>query len=185
MFLGVRIERQTGRKMRLWMGECPVHAGIGAPERQEKVQANREEELFIHPECGCSPAVIYLLGEGVLPAERTKVLSTGGMVRESQTSSSNRFLVATETGILHQLRKGNPGKVFEPVNEYAVCQYMKRITPAKLMRSLQEGVFEVTVPEPVRIRAARAVERMIAIGPTSGVAIPAGSTSPEPARAAV
>jgi hypothetical protein len=62
---------------------------------------------------------------------------------------------------------------------------MKRITPAKLLRSLQEGVFEVTVPEPVRVRAARAVERMIAIGPTSGVAIPAGSTSPEPARAAV
>jgi quinolinate synthase len=185
MFLGAHIERQTGRKMHLWMGECHVHAGIGAQEMQEKVQANPDAELFIHPECGCSTAAIYLLGEGALPAERTKVLSTGGMVRESQTSSANRFLVATETGILHQLRKGNPGKVFEPVNEYAVCQYMKRITPAKLLRSLREGVFEVTVPENVRIRAARAVERMIAIGPTAGVVIPAGSTSPEPARAAV
>ena len=76
-----------------------------------------------------------------------------------------RFLVATETGILHQLRKGSPGKVFEPINEFAVCQYMKTITPEKLLRSLQDGVFEITVPEDVRIRAARAVERMIAVTP--------------------
>jgi quinolinate synthase len=185
MFLGAHVERQSGRKMHLWMGECHVHAGIGAQEMQEKVAANPDAELLIHPECGCSTAAIYLLGEGALPADRTKVLSTGGMVRESQTSSASRFLVATETGILHQLRKANPDKSFEPVNEYAVCQYMKRITPAKLLRSLQDGVFEVTVPEDLRVRAAGAVERMIAIGPTAGVAIPAGSREPLPAGAPV
>jgi quinolinate synthase len=185
MFLGAHVERQTGRKMHLWLGECHVHAGIGAQEMREKAESNPDAELLIHPECGCSTAAIYLLGSGELPADRTKVLSTGGMVRESRSSPASRFLVATETGILHQLRKGNPDKTFEPVNEYAVCQYMKRITPAKLLRSLQDGVFEVTVPEAIRVRAARAVERMIAIGPTAGVAIPAGSKEPAPARAAV
>ncbi|TMA58739.1 MAG: quinolinate synthase NadA, partial [Deltaproteobacteria bacterium] len=147
MFLGAHVERQTGRKLQVWMGECHVHAGIGAQEMRERAEAEPDAELLIHPECGCSSAAIYLLGEGVLPAERTKVLSTGGMVREAASSPASKFLVATETGILHQLRKANPDKTFEPINEYAVCQYMKTITPAKLLRSLEEGVFEVTVPE--------------------------------------
>ena len=162
MFLGAHVERQTGRKMHLWLAECHVHAGIGAQELRAKVEANPGAELLIHPECGCSTAAMYLLGEGVLPADRTKILSTGGMVRE-----------ATETGILHQLRKGNPGAEFEAVNEYAVCQYMKRITPAKLLRSLREGVFEVAVPEDVRVRAARAVQRMVEILPVANHPLPA------------
>jgi quinolinate synthase len=190
MFLGAWVEKQTGRKMHLWMGECHVHAGIGATEMQAKIEAEPEAELLIHPECGCSTNAMYLLGEGVLPAERTKIMSTGGMVRESHVSPAKKFLVATETGILHQLRKGNPDKVFEPINELAVCQYMKTITPAKLLRSLREGVFEVTVPEDIRIKAHRAVQRMIEIGPTSGVSLHDGEkprdrwTSPLPASAA-
>src|SRR5207244_5423618 len=108
LFLGAHVERQTGRKLHLWLAECHVHAGIGAQEMRAKVEANPDAELLIHPECGCSTAAMYLLGEGVLPSDRTKILSTGGMVRESQASSAGKFLVATETGILHQLRKGNP-----------------------------------------------------------------------------
>jgi quinolinate synthase len=165
MFLGAHVERQTGRKMHLWMGECHVHAGIGAQEMQEKAEANPDAELLIHPECGCSSAAIYLMGEGLLPADRTRVLSTGGMVKESLQSPAKRFLVATETGILHQLRKANPDKVFEPINEYAVCRYMKTITPEKLLRSLKDMVFEVTVPEEIRVKAERAVQRMIEIAP--------------------
>src|SRR5206468_2208456 len=84
------------------------------------------------------------------------------------------FLGAPRTGILHQLRKGNPAATFEAVNEYAVCQYMKRITPPKLLRSLREGVFEVTVPEDVRVRAARAVQRMVEIVPAVPVAVAVG-----------
>ncbi|MFN2589161.1 MAG: quinolinate synthase NadA [Actinomycetota bacterium] len=171
MFLGAHVERQTGRKMHVWMGECHVHAGIGAQEMKAKADAEPDAELLIHPECGCSTAAVYLMGEGVLPADRTKILSTGGMVRESAESPASKFLVATETGILHQLRKGNPGKVFKPINEYAVCRFMKTITPEKLTRSLREMVFEVTVPEDIRVRAARAVERMIELGPS---AAPAG-----------
>jgi len=167
MFLGAHVERQTGRKMHLWMGECHVHAGIGAQEMRAKAEASPEAELLIHPECGCSTSAIYLMGEGVLPADRTRILSTGGMVKESLQSPAKSFLVATETGILHQLRKANPDKVFEPINEYAVCRYMKTITPEKLTRSLREMVFEVTVPEDIRARAARAVERMIEISPAT------------------
>src|SRR5438874_1481488 len=172
MFLGAHVERQTGRKMHLWLAECHVHAGIGAQEMRAKVEANPGAELLIHPECGCSTAAMYLLGEGVLPSDRTKILSTGGMVRESKDSVATKFLVATETGILHQLRKGNPGAEFEAVNEYAVCQYMKRITPARLLRSLREGVFEVVVPEDVRVRAARAVQRMVEILPVANHPLP-------------
>ncbi len=167
MFLGAHVERQSGRKMHVWMGECHVHAGIGAEEMQAKALADPDAELMIHPECGCSTSAIYLLSEGVLPADRTKILSTGGMVEEASRSSASKFLVATETGILHQLRKAAPDKVFEPVNEYAVCRYMKTITPEKLLRSLEDMVFEVTVPEDIRVRAHRAVERMIEIAPAS------------------
>jgi quinolinate synthase len=167
MFLGAHVERQTGRKMHLWMAECHVHAGIGAQEMRAKVEANPGAELLIHPECGCSTAAMYLLSEGELPADRTKILSTGGMVKESKLSSATKYLVATETGILHQLRKGNPDAEFEAINEYAVCQYMKTITPAKLLRSLRDGVFEVTIPEDIRVRAYRAVQRMVEISPAS------------------
>jgi quinolinate synthase len=165
MFLGAHVERQTGRKMHVWMGECHVHAGIGADEMLAKMEAEPGAELMIHPECGCSTSAVYLLGEGVLPADRTKILSTGGMVREAAASPNTRFLVATETGILHQLHKANPDKEFLPVNEDAVCRFMKTITPAKLLTSLEEMVFEVTVPEDIRVRAERAVQRMIELGP--------------------
>ena len=165
MFLGAHVERQTGRKLHVWMGECHVHAGISPQDLRARVEGEPDAEVLVHPECGCSTQAIWLAGEGILPAERTKILSTGGMVKEAERSSASKFLVATETGILHQLRKGSPGKVFEPINEYAVCQYMKAITPEKLLRSLHEGVFEITVPEDVRVRAAQAVGRMIAITP--------------------
>ena len=178
MFLGAHVERQTGRKMHVWMGECHVHAGIGAGEMRARAEAEPDAELLIHPECGCASSALYLLGEGVLPADRTKILSTGGMVREALQSDAKKFLIATETGILHQLRKGNPDKVFEPVNEYAVCQYMKTITPARLLRSVREGVFEITVPEDVRVRAHRAVQRMIEIGSTAGVITPSNGSLP-------
>jgi quinolinate synthase len=179
MFLGAHVERQTGRKMHVWMGECHVHAGISPQDMRAKAEAEPDADLLIHPECGCSTQAVWLLSEGVLPAERTKILSTGGMVAESARSTARKFLVATETGILHQLRKNNPGKVFEPINADAVCRYMKTITPAALLHSLREGVYEIEVPEEVRVRAARAVERMIELGP----AVPSAGSAVVPAVA--
>jgi quinolinate synthase len=163
-FLGAHVERVTGRKMHIWMGECHVHAGIGSQELKGLVSENPDAELLIHPECGCASAALYLAGEGELPAERTHIMSTGQMIRHGRERPGGRFIVATETGILHRLHKDNPDATFLAANEAAVCQYMKTITPAKLLRSLQEGIFEVTVPEDVAARARTAIQRMVEIG---------------------
>jgi quinolinate synthase len=164
MFLGAHVERVTGRKMQIWMGECHVHAGIGSQELQTLVKSNPDAQLLIHPECGCASAALYLAGEGVLPAERTHIMSTGGMVRDAATADGGKFIVATETGILHKLRKLNPTGDYMAANEAAVCRFMKTITPAKLLRSVRDGVFEVKVDPEIASRARRAIERMIEIG---------------------
>jgi quinolinate synthase len=173
-FLGAHVERQTGRKMHIWMGECHVHAGIQPGDLKRMLADQPDAELLVHPECGCTTSVLWLLGEGELPRDRTKVLSTGGMVTEAEASGHHRFLVATETGILHQLHKASPSKEFVPVDARAECKYMKAITPANLLTSLQEGIFQIDVPPAIAERARTAVERMIAIGPTAGRTVPAG-----------
>ncbi len=164
MFLGQHVRRQTGRAMHLWMGECHVHAGIRPADLKARVAAEPEAELYVHPECGCTTAALWLASEGELPAGRTHVLSTGAMVERARAATAGKVLVATETGILHQLRAANPRTVFEPVNRAAVCGYMKMITPEKLLRTLRDGVFEVTVEPAVAERARAAVERMVAVG---------------------
>ncbi|MEJ7722810.1 MAG: quinolinate synthase NadA [Ilumatobacteraceae bacterium] len=167
-FLGAHVQRITGRQnMHIWMGECHVHAGINGAELRARVEAEPDAELFIHPECGCATSALYLASTGAVPEGRTKILSTGGMVDAARSSKARKVLVATETGMLHRLRKENPITIFEPVNRAAVCKYMKMITPAKLLRSLREGVDEVHVAPDIADRARRSVERMIAIGTPS------------------
>jgi quinolinate synthase len=170
-FLGAHVQRVTGREnMRIWMGECHVHAGINGADLKAKVNSEPEAELFIHPECGCATSALYLASAGVVPAERTHIMSTGQMVDAARATTAAKVLVATETGMLHQLRKVNPTTVFEPVNRAAVCKYMKMITPAKLLRSLKEGTDEVLVPAETIERARASVDAMIAIGTPSPVA---------------
>jgi len=164
-FLGAYVQRVTGRaNMRIWLGECHVHAGISPAELRRKAAADSEAELFIHPECGCSTAALWQAGEGDLPAGRTRVLSTGGMLEAARTTRAPAVLVATETGMLHQLRRANPAVRWEPVNPDAVCRYMKMTTPAALLRCLREGVTEVTVAPAVASRARRAVQAMLTAG---------------------
>lgn len=163
MFLGAHVERVTGRKLHLWMGECHVHAGIDPVDLQKTLADNPDAELQIHPECGCSTQAMYLMAEGDLPADRTFMLGTGGMVRRMEESDAKTFIVATETGMLHRLRKENPTADLVPANERAVCGYMKMITPEKLLRCLQTGRDEVTVPEDIAERARIPIERMISI----------------------
>ncbi len=167
-FLGAHVQRLTGRdNMHIWMGECHVHAGINGADLRARVEAEPDAELFIHPECGCATSALYLASSGVVPANRTKILSTSGMVTAARETTAAKVLVATETGMLHQLRKANPLVLFEPINPAAVCKYMKMITPAKLLRSLQTLTDEVTVPVDVADKARLSVERMIAIGTPS------------------
>ena len=164
MFLGAHVQRVTGRKnIKVWMGECHVHAGIEPDQITSMMDAHPDAELHVHPECGCSSQCMYLLSTGDLPKDRTFVLGTGGMVRRSRESDAKEFIVATETGMLHRLRKENPEANFIAANEKAVCGFMKMITPSKLMRTLETGMYEVTVPPEISEKARVPIERMIAI----------------------
>ncbi|MCP2256997.1 quinolinate synthetase [Streptoalloteichus tenebrarius] len=168
-FLGAHVKRETGREnLHVWAGECHVHAGINGPELAEKAAANPDADLFIHPECGCATSALYLAGEGTVPQDRVKILSTGDMVKAARGTSARTVLVATEVGMLHQLRRAAPEIDFRAVNDRAACRYMKMITPAALLRALREGRDEVHVDPDVAERARGAVQRMIAIGQPGG-----------------
>ncbi|WP_235928014.1 quinolinate synthase NadA [Goekera deserti] len=164
-FLGAHVRRVTGRtNMHIWAGECHVHAGISPADVRSQIAAHPDAEILVHPECGCTTSVLDLVSNGDLPADRTRVLSTGGMVDAAVATRAGQVLVATEVGILHQLRSLNTGTDFIPMNARAACRYMKMITPAKLLRTLQTGEGAVDVDPDTAARARRAVEAMIAIG---------------------
>jgi quinolinate synthase len=168
-FLGAHVRRETGRTtMSVWMGECHVHAGISPADVRSQVAAHPGADLLVHPECGCATSTLWLAGEGELPVGRTHVVSTGGMVTAAREMTGGTALVATEVGMLHQLRKVNRTTEFVPMNPRASCRFMKMTTPALLVRALREGRDEVRVPTEIAARARRAVERMIALGSPGG-----------------
>jgi quinolinate synthase len=158
MFLGMWLERVTGRKLTIWLGECHVHAGIRPADVERWQTEAPDAELLVHPECGCaSQCMAFANG-------RTHILSTEGMVKFAKSSPKERFLVATETGILHRLSKEVPGKRFEAVSERAICKYMKMITLEKLRDSLRDWKHVVTVEPEIAARARGAIDRMVALG---------------------
>jgi quinolinate synthase len=166
MFLGAYVERMTGRRLNVWMGECHVHAGIRPGDIADVRSENPGAEFLIHPECGCSTSVMEYVAAGDVDPERTHMLSTGGMLKFARESDAETFIVATETGMLHPLEQENPGKSFVPANRGAVCQFMKMITLPKLRNALRDGGPEYTVkvdPE-LAERARVPIERMVAIG---------------------
>ena len=117
-----------------------MHAGISPSDVRAQIAAHPGAEILVHPECGCTTSVLDLVSHGDLPADRTRVLSTGGMVEAAAATRAPQVLVATEIGILHQLRGLNTaGTDFIPMNARAACRYMKMITPAKLLHTLRTG----------------------------------------------
>jgi|SRR5579875_855577 len=168
MFLGQHVVRKTGRKLDIWMGECHVHAAISPSALREKLKSSPGAQIFVHPECGCTTSALWMASNGDLPEERTHVVSTSGMVEAAKSLGDGHALVATETGILHQLRRANPRATFEAVSAGAECRYMKMTTPQKLLDCLRYGVHEIEVREEIARRARRAVERMISIGNPGG-----------------
>ncbi len=168
-FLGAHVKRMTGREnMHIWAGECHVHAGINGDELAAQARSHPDAELYVHPECGCATSALYLAGEGAFPADRVKILSTGGMLDAARVSHAKQVLVATEVGMLHQLRRAAPGVDFQAVNDRASCRYMKMITPAALLRCLLDGADEVVVDRQTADRARASVQRMIEIGQPGG-----------------
>lgn len=172
-FLGAHVRRKTGRdNIHVWLGECHVHADISPSDLIDAVKANPDAGLYVHPECGCTTSALWLAGSGDLPEERTHILSTGGMLDAARAERSTKVLVATEIGMLHQLRKANPTTDFQPVNPRAACPYMKMTTAEKVEACLGEPAltreYEVDVPRDVAAVARRAVEAMVAIGNPGG-----------------
>jgi quinolinate synthase len=165
MFLGAHVRRLTGRdNIHVWMGECHVHAGIDPENIRLQRSMHPEAEFLIHPECGCSTSVLEAISAGDVDPEGVQILSTEGMIKRPAISDANDFIVATEVGILHRLRRENPGKRFFAANERASCAYMKVTTLPKVLRSLELNQYPITVPTETANRARRAIERMAAIG---------------------
>jgi quinolinate synthase len=165
MFLGQHVKRMSGRRnIHVWMGECHVHAGIDPEDIRLKRGQHPGAEFLIHPECGCSTSVLEAMSAGEIDPSGVQILSTEGMIKRPALSPNDEFIVATEVGILHRLRRENPSKRFFAANERAVCAYMKVTTLPKVRRSLLDMTHRITVPLAVADRARRAIERMIAIG---------------------
>ena len=152
-YLGHYISTKTDKEMILWPGFCPTHVRIQAEDISRLKGKYPQSKAVVHPEC--RPEVIALADE---------VLSTGGMFRFAQETDAREIIVGTETGIIHRLKKENPGKKFIPASEKAVCPNMKLITLEKVLWSLEDMALEVRVPEEVRLKAKVAVDRMLEIG---------------------
>jgi quinolinate synthase len=163
MFLGSYVRHVTGRNLHIWMGECHVHAGI----RPEHIQQLRKEHLgaetLVHPECGCTTSFLYYDAAGDMPGN-TFFKSTEGMTRHVRQSHAKEFIIVTEIGILHRMEKASPDKTFLPASREAVCRFMKMITLEKVLRSLQEDIYEVKVPPEIASKARLAIDRMLRIG---------------------
>ncbi len=169
MFLGAYAAKVTGRKIDIWPGECHVHAGIRKQDLDDMQHTHPEAEMIVHPECGCTTNLLYQAENGASTNGNgngnghIKFLSTGGMLKHAKESPSKEFIIATETGMLHRLRKDNPDKVFHPARESAVCKYMKMITLPKVLRSLEEEIVEVKVPLDIALQAKKSIDRMLEI----------------------
>jgi quinolinate synthase len=174
MWLGAYVEKELGRRMHVWDGECHVHAGIRPADIEATRAAHPGADFLIHPECGCSTSVMEYVAAGDVSAEGVHMLATGGMLayarkaeRDAEAHPGPRrreAVVATETGMLYPLRMAAPDIDFIPANAEASCMYMKMITLPKLRDSLRDMRFEVRVPEDVAVRARIPIDRMVALG---------------------
>ncbi|HEX8932406.1 MAG TPA: quinolinate synthase NadA, partial [Patescibacteria group bacterium] len=138
LFLGDYVARKTGRKnFYVYPGECHVHARVRAQDIIKKLGRHPTAEFLIHPECGCVSDCLHYVATKAIPEEKTHILSTSGMLNYAKESPKDKFIVATEIGILHRLKKQNPKKKFIPLRRDMVCEFMKMITLEKLLSSLQ------------------------------------------------
>ena len=152
--LGKFVMDRTGRDLVLWPGYCPTHVVITADDIKGAKEKYPDAIVMAHPEC--TEPVKALADE---------LLSTGQMLKFVKKSTAKRFIVATEVGIIHALKKQNPQAEFIPASERAVCPNMKKITLDKLIGSLEDMQYKVAVPEEIRIKAKRSLDKMVEILP--------------------
>jgi len=151
-YLGHYVSTKVNKKFHLWPGYCPTHVRIQPQDIMQLKRENPQAKVVVHPEC--RPDVTALADE---------VMSTGGMIRYAHRNDVQEMIVGTEIGIIHRLKKENPGKKFIPVSEQAVCPNMKLITLEKVLWSLEEMRLVVKVSEAIRLKARATVDKMLAI----------------------
>jgi quinolinate synthase len=151
-YLGDYVSKQANRKMILWEGYCPTHRRILAEDILKKKAQYPKAEVLVHPEC--TPDVI---------AMADKVLSTSGICRYAKESNSEEFIIGTEIGILHRLKKENPDKKFYPASILSDCPNMKLTNLEKILWSLEDMIYKVEVPPDIAQRAKRSIDRMLEI----------------------
>ena len=150
--LGAYVAKELGRELILWQGYCPTHERI-LPEHVEAIRRERPEARFVaHPEC--RPAVVEMADA---------VASTTGILRYCRETDAREFIIGTELGLLHRLRKENPEKVFHLASPISDCPNMKLTTLEKVLWSLEDLETEVTVPPDAAELARRPIERMLEV----------------------
>jgi quinolinate synthase len=150
--LALYTARRTAKEVLYWEGCCNVHDGLSAAEVVASQAAHPGAVFIAHPEC--RPEVLDLAKE---------IRSTSGMLQYVRQSTAKEFIIGTEMGILHTLRKENPDKLFYSPSPHLICPDMKRITLQDVIAALKKNCYQVTVPEETRRQALRAVERMLAV----------------------
>lgn len=161
--LGAYLNKKTGRNMVLWNGACMVHE-IFSLEKITKLKVRHPEaKLIAHPEC-----------EEPILRIADYIGSTSGLLKYTQTSDASTFIVATETGILHQMQKSNPTKTFIPAppdNSCACndCPHMKLNTLEKLYLCMKYELPEITMDEALRVVAKKPMDRMLEISKARGL----------------
>ena len=153
--LGRFVADKTGRDLVLWPGYCTTHVMITADDIVSAKDRYPDAVVLAHPEC--SEPVKELSDE---------LLSTGQMLKFVTNSKTKRFIIATENGIIHALEKQNPGAEFIPASQRAICPNMKKITLDKIAASLEDMKYKVDVPEDVRVKAKKSLDRMVEILPS-------------------
>ncbi len=151
-YLGDYSSKQANRKMILWEGYCPTHRRILAEDILKKKAQYPKAEVLVHPEC--TPDVI---------AMADKVLSTSGICRYAKDSNAEEFVIGTEIGILHRLKKESPQKKFYPASDLADCHSMKLNNLEKILWSLEDMLYPVEVPPDIAQRAKGSIDRMLEI----------------------
>lgn len=144
--------KKSGRNISFWDGYCSVHNNLTAGQVQNVKRENPGALFLAHPEC--SPEVLALADE---------VKSTSGMLAFVKNSEKKEFIIGTETGIIHPLLKANPDKRFIPADPAMICIDMKKTHLEDIVASLEEMRPIVKVPEDTRVRAKKAVERMLLV----------------------
>ena len=141
---------QTDKKIHVWDGYCPTHERLTPQDVQAARAAHPQAVFMAHPEC--RPEILKMADV---------IASTSGMIRHAAESDEKAFIVGTESGLLHPLKKANPDKQFYFASEKMICKNMKKITLEDIVHSLENMAGEVKVPEDIRIPALQAVERML------------------------